>query len=199
MGEAAVRTRMTPEDYLAFERAAEQKHEFANGEVFAMSGGTRAHALLSANFLGELRNALVDRPCEVYTSDLRVKIPAAPRYVYPDVSVACGDVRFEDDHGDTLLTPLVVVEVLSDSSEAYDRGDKFALYRSVPSVSDYVLVSQKAVQVEHYRRDADGSWRLVVLGRGDALALASVGARVEVDRVYAKVTLVGATEATAAT
>jgi Uma2 family endonuclease len=184
MGEAAIRQRMSPEEYLALERTSELKHEYAHGELFAMAGATRAHSLLAANVQGELRAALLDRPCEVHTSALRVKIAETGHYVYPDATVACGELRFEDD---TLLNPTVIVEVLSDSSEAYDRGDKFEGYRSVSSITDYVLVSQKVVRVEHYRREPDGSWRFVALGPGDALALTALGVRVEIDRVYHKV------------
>ncbi len=189
MGEAAVPLRMTPAEYLAFERASEVKHEYVHGELFAMAGGTRAHSLLAANVQAELRSALFDRPCEVHTSDLRVKIAVTGRYVYPDATVACGELRFEDDTLDTLLNPTVIVEVLSDSTEAYDRGDKFEGYRSVLSVTDYVLVSQKAVRVEHYRREPDGAWRFVALGPGDALTLEALGVRVELERLYHKVAL----------
>lgn len=189
MGHPAVRVGMTPAEYLAYERASAEKHEYAAGELFAMSGATRAHSLLSANIQRELGTALLERPCEVHTSDLRVKIPAWDRYVYPDATVACGELRFEDDTLDTLLNPTVIVEVLSESSEAYDRGDKFEGYRSVPSITDYVLVSQKVARIEHYRREPNGSWRFVALGPGEVLVLDSVGARIEVDRVYHKVAL----------
>src|SRR5437868_3265704 len=125
MGEAAARTRLTPEEYLAFERSSEIKHEYVDGEIFAMSGGTRAHSLVGGNVLGEIRAALSERDCEVHGSDIRIKIPATGRYVYPDASVVCGEALFEDDEEDTLLNPKVIVEVLSRSTEPYDRGDKF--------------------------------------------------------------------------
>jgi Uma2 family endonuclease len=189
MAEAAAHLPMTPVEYLAFERGSATKHEFVRGELFGMAGATREHSLLTTNIQGELRSALFDRPCEVHSSDLRVKIPITGSYVYPDATVACGELRFEDETFDTLMNPTVIVEVLSDSTEAYDRGEKFEGYRSVPSITDYVLVSQRAVRVDHYRRDADGSWRLFPLGPGETLELASIGARVEVDRVYHKVTL----------
>src|SRR5262245_50639784 len=126
MGEAAQKARMTAEEYLAFERASEQKHEYADGEIFAMSGGTYEHGLIAGNVLGELRGALLERPCTVQGSDVRVKAVATKRYLYPDVSVVCGRPVFEDETRDTLLNPRVIVEVLSDSTERYDRGDKFA-------------------------------------------------------------------------
>jgi Uma2 family endonuclease len=189
MGQPVLRPRLSPEEYLAFERASEQKHEYADGEIFAMSGCTRAHSLITGNIQGELRSALLDRPCEVHTSDMRVKIAAAGRYVYPDVSVVCGEPMFEDAEADTLVNPSVIVEVLSESSERYDRGDKFAQYRSVPSVSDYVLISQTTARVEHFRRQPDGKWLLTIAGPGEELAIESIGVTINVDRVYLKVAL----------
>ncbi|WP_437830330.1 Uma2 family endonuclease [Sorangium sp. So ce1153] len=189
MGQPATRTGLSPEEYLALERASEQKHEYANGEIFAMSGCSREHSLLAGSVQRELGNALLERPREVHTSDMRVKIPSTGRYVYPDASVVCGDPVFEDAEVDTLMNPNVIVEVLSDSSEAYDRGDKFAQYRSVPSITDYVLVSQKAVRIEHFQRQPDGRWLLSILGPGAQLALESIGVVIEVDRVYLKVPL----------
>jgi len=187
MGEAAARTRLTAEEYLALERSSEAKHEYADGEIFAMSGGTRAHSLVSGNVLGEVRTALSERDCEVHGSDMRIKIPATGRYVYPDASVVCGDALFEDDEEDTLLNPSVIVEVLSKSTEPYDRGDKFESYQSVASLCEYVLVSQKKVRVEHYSLQPDGTWVLRVLGAGERLALPSIGCEIAVDRIYLKV------------
>lgn len=189
MGQAATRTGLSPAEYLAFERTSEQKHEYANGEIFAMSGCTREHSLLAGNIQRELGNALLERACEVHTSDMRVKITSTGRYVYPDVSVVCGDPVFEDAEVDTLLNPNVIVEVLPDSSEAYDRGDKFAQYRSVPSIVEYVLVSQKEVRIEHFQRQPDGRWLLSILGPGMQLDLESIGVVIDVDRVYRKVPL----------
>ncbi|KYF76382.1 hypothetical protein BE17_44595 [Sorangium cellulosum] len=189
MGQPATRTGLSPEEYLTLERASEQKHEYANGEIFAMSGCSREHSLLAGSVQRELGNALLERPCEVHTSDMRVKIASTGRYVYPDASVVCGDPVFEDAEVDTLMNPNVIVEVLSDSSEAYDRGDKFAQYRSVPSITDYVLVSQNAVRIEHFQRQPDGRWLLSILGPGAQLALDSIGVVIEVDRVYLKVPL----------
>jgi Uma2 family endonuclease len=189
MGQPAEKKGLSPAEYLALERASEMKHEYADGEVFAMSGCTRAHSLLTSNANGELREALLERPCEVHTSDMRVKIPATDRYVYPDATVVCGEPVFEDGVLDTLMNPQVVVEVLSESSEHYDRGDMFAQYRSIPTVTDYVLVAEDAVRVEHFRRQPGGKWLLESLGPGDALALESVGARIPIDRLYLKVPL----------
>jgi Uma2 family endonuclease len=187
MGEAAPSVPMTSEEYLAFERASEQRHEYADGEIFAMSGGTREHSLIGQNIARELGNALLDQPCEVHGSDMRIKIVATGRYFYPDVSVVCGQPRFEDEKRDTLLNPILIVEVLSDSTERYDRGDKFASYRTLDSLQHYVLASQTKALVEHYQRQRDGTWVYRALGPGERLLLASLGCEIEVDRAYLKV------------
>jgi Uma2 family endonuclease len=186
MGQAAVRTRLSELEYLAFERSSELRHEYADGEIFAMSGGTLEHSAIAANVIGELRNALLGR-CRVLTSDMRVKIPARKRYVYPDASVVCGAAELEDDRHDTLLNPRVIVEVLSESTEAYDRGDKFAQYRTVPSIQQYVLASQTEPRIEVFTRQADRSWTLRVYGPGEHAGLDAVGCTLDVDRVYADV------------
>jgi Uma2 family endonuclease len=189
MGQAAVRIGLSPEEYLAFERSSDQKHEYADGEVFAMAGASRRHSLLTVNVQRELSVALLDRPCEVHTSDMRIKIASRGRYVYPDASVVCGEPVFEDAEVDTLVNPKLVVEILSDSTEGYDRGDKFTQYRTIPSFTDYVLVSQNAVRVEHFQRRADGRWLLTIAGPGEKLVLESVGVTLDVDRLYVKVGL----------
>lgn len=175
---------LSPEDYLAFERASDEKHEYADGDIFAMSGGTMAHSLIAMNMGGELRNALAGRPCRVLSSDMRVKLVPGPRYVYPDVSVVCGAPLLEDGIGDTLLNPAIAVEVLSESSEAYDRGDKFVRYRALPSLQEYVLVSQKEARVEVYSRQADDAWVLRTYGPSQTADLPTARCSVEVDRVY---------------
>ncbi len=186
MGDAARQSKMTPEDYLAFERAAGQKHEYVDGEIFAMAGGTREHNLIAANVVGELRSALLQGPCEVYGSDQKIGTPTR-KYHYPDVSVACGPLSFEDETRDVIDNPRVIVEVLSESTERYDRGDKFASYRAVPTFVEYVLVSQTAVLVEHFHRLPDGTWLYRALGPGEVLVLPSLGCEIAVDRLYLKV------------
>ena len=152
MATAAAYAYLTQEEYLAFEREADIKHEYCNGQLYAMSGASRAHNLISLNIAGELRAQLKGRPCEVYMSEMRVLVDAVRSYRYPDVVVACDAPRFQDDVFDTLLNPTVIVEVLSLSTEARDRGEKFAEYAQLVSLRDYVLVAQKAVHVEHYLR-----------------------------------------------
>ena len=151
--------RLTEAEYLDFEREAEMKHEFFDGELFAMSGGTRTHSLVTANLIAALHGRLKNR-CQTFTSDLRVKIEMTGLYTYPDVSVACGEQRFADDQNDVLLTPTLVVEVLSESTEAYDRGKKFEHYRRIPSLQGYLLVRQDYAHLELFSRQSDGTWRL---------------------------------------
>ncbi len=187
MAELALKTKMTPEEYLEFERASEEKHEYVDGEVYAMSGGTIEHSLISGNIVRELGAALRHQPCVVLTSDMRLKVEATGNYFYPDASVVCGGAALADGKRDNLLNPQVIFEVLSRSSEEYDRGKKFAEYRTIPSLSDYVLVSQTEMKVEHFRRQPDGQWRITVLGAGEQLALDSIGCEISVDELYLKV------------
>lgn len=142
----------SPQEYLILERQAPTKSEFFAGEIYAMAGASRKHVLIEGNIIRELGNRLKGRPCEVMTSNMRVRIPSTGLYTYPDASVVCGKPEFDDAQGDTLLNPTVLIEVLSPSTEAYDRGEKFAQYRQLPSLQEYVLVSQERVLVEKYRR-----------------------------------------------
>ena len=184
MAEALARPRVSVADYLAFEREAERRHELIDGEIVDMSGGTFAHSVISLNLGAELRTALRERPCTVCSPDLRVK--AGDLYTYADATVVCGTPVFDDRYQDTLLNPIALFEVLSDSTEAYDRGAKFAAYRSIASLQDYVLVSQKAVAAEHFHRQPDGSWLLRTLGPGERLALPALGCEIGVDEMYHK-------------
>jgi Uma2 family endonuclease len=183
----ALKKTWTSEEYLAWERLQPEKHEFHGGEVFAMAGATFEHNLIVANVSGELRAALRQKPCRVCASDLRVKIPATGLYTYPDASVVCGRPEFEDGKLDTLLNPLVLVEVLSDSTEDYDRGTKFTNYRTIASFRDYVLVSTDKVLVEYATRKDDGSWVLREFRAGERFTLESVGIELVVDELYLKV------------
>jgi Uma2 family endonuclease len=182
-----IRTGVSAEEYLELERAAEERHELIDGEMFAMSGGTREHSLIAANITGELRAALRPKPCEVLSSDLRIRIEALNRYTYADAIAVCGPPLFLDERRDTLLNPTALFEVLSDSTESYDRGEKFAGYRTLPSLQEYVLVSQKRELVEHFHRQADGSWLLRVCGAGESVSLPSLACELAVDEIYLKV------------
>jgi Uma2 family endonuclease len=182
--DAASRLRMTAPEYLAWEREQTTKHEFHAGEVFAMAGGSPRHNFLSAAVIGELRSALKGRPCHVLSPDQRIGTPDGTRYMYADAVVVCGGVRTESSAPDVLTNPAIVVEVLSPSTEPYDRAEKWESYERTPSLSDYVLVAQNSVRVEHYRREHDGSWHYRVLGKGDTVAL-SDGATLSIDSIYA--------------
>ena len=152
--------RYTAEEYLALERQAQYKSEYCAGEIFAMAGASRWHNLIVANVIGELRLQLKGRPCTTYPSDMRVKISPTGLYTYPDVTVVCGEAQFEDTRQDTLLNPTLIVEVLSESTEAYDRGGKFAHYRKLPTLLEYVLITQTKPHIEHYIRQPDHRWLL---------------------------------------
>jgi Uma2 family endonuclease len=183
----AVKKKWTPDEYLAWERSQPQKHELHDGEVFDMAGSTFELNQVVANVIAELRGALRDKPCRVCASDLRIKVPATGLYTYPDASVVCGSPVFEDDTLDTLLNPLLLVEVLSSSTEDYDRGTKFANYRTIPSFREYLLVASEKVLVETYTRQEDGSWILREHRAGARFQLASVGCEIAVDELYLKV------------
>jgi Uma2 family endonuclease len=181
--------RLSESEYLDLERRAEFKSEFYDGEIFAMSGGSRWHSLIAANITRELGHALKGRPCLVFESNLRVKVEATGLHTYPDVSVICGRQSFVDGEMDTLTNPMVIVEVLSESTEAYDRGKKFEHYRQIPSLREYLLVSQKEPRLEQFIRQESGDWLLHETAGLDAtltlpalevtLALAEVFANVE--------------------
>jgi Uma2 family endonuclease len=179
---------MTPEEYLKYERAAEYKSEFYDGEVFAMAGASRNHNLIVANVVAELRTHLKKRPCRVYPSDMRVKISESGLYTYPDVVVVCGEPKFEDDEFDTLLNPTLVVEVLSKSTAAYDRGPKAHHYRKVSSLKDYLIIEQETCRIDHYTRQPDGGWGISDYDRlEDTISLTSIGFELAVAEIYDKV------------
>ncbi len=180
--------RLTPEQYLAHERAAERKSEYFDGEVFAMAGASPAHALIVTNVVRELSTQLRTRHCNVYSSDLRVKAATTGLYTYPDVVVACGELRFDDEQEDTLLNPTVIVEVLSESTQDYDRGGKFEQYRTIDSFAEYVLIAQDKPHVEHFARQPDGRWILAETNHlEDQIEIPSIGARLALADVYEKV------------
>jgi Uma2 family endonuclease len=185
---APVRHAVTPEQYLAAERQATERHEYVNGSVFAMVGASRAHNLITANLIRELTTQLRGRPCETYGSDMRVKVVRTGLYTYPDVVVVCGEPEFEDGQLDTLLNPTLLVEVLSPSTERYDRGDKFAHYRQLPSLAEYVLVAQHRPALERFVRQGR-AWLLDAVAGLDATAtLEAVGCTLPLRAVYERVT-----------
>lgn len=183
MGDAATTAGMSAAAYLAWERSQPAKHEYHLGEVFAMAGGSPRHNFLSGAMIAELRAALRGKGCHVLTSDQRIAADQGQRYVYADSVVVCGPMKTEPGSSDVLANPRILVEVLSRSTETYDRGDKWEAYQRLDSLSDYLLVAQVAVRVEHYQREADGSWRYRVLSAGDTVTLAN-GATLAIDAVY---------------
>jgi Uma2 family endonuclease len=157
---AQEKTRMTPEQYLAFEDTSKIKHEYFDGEIFAMTGAGLNHNRINRNITRKLENQLEGSSCEALASDMRVKVEDIEKYTYPDIAVVCGEIELEKVRGfDTLLNPVVIIEVLSNSTEAYDRGKKFFHYRLIPSLKEYILVSQYFCLVEKYSRGNDGSWK----------------------------------------
>jgi Uma2 family endonuclease len=178
---------MTEAEYLEFERQSELKHEFLGGEIFAMTGASRAHNLISVSTSVTLYNQLRSRDCEVYPGDMRVKIQATGLYTYPDISVICGSPELNDDRLDTLLNPTVIIEVLSPSTERYDRGRKFQHYRELKSLQEYVLIAQDSPRIERYLRQDDG-WQFTdVKGLDSQLELTSIGCTLKLTDVYEKV------------
>lgn len=187
MTSAAAHIRYTPEQYLELERKAPYKSEYVNGRIFAMSGASRSHNLIGGNGYREISSQLRGRPCEAYISDMRVKVSPTGLYTYPDIAVACGEILLEDAHNDTLLTPTVLIEVLSPSTEAYDRGKKFAHYRLLESLQEYVLIAQDKIRVEHFRRQ-DVQWVLTEISDSAGIVdLASIECHVALRDIYDKV------------
>ncbi len=187
---------LSPADYLATERAAEYKSEYYRGEMFAMAGASREHNLIVGNLARELGNRLRNGPCEVYSSDMRVKVDATGLYTYPDVVVACDGPEFEDEQVDTLLNPTLLIEVLSESTEKYDRGKKSGHYRQLASLKEYLLVSQDEPHVEHYARQGDGHWLLTdATGIDATIRLPVLKTELILSEIYARLTFNAATDA----
>jgi len=159
MSTLTAQTYLTPEEYLTWERKQPFKNEYHNGQIIAMSGASRAHNLVTMNVANQLYTQLVTQGCEVYPGDMRVQIHQPTSYFYPDIAVVCGEPRFGDDTFDTLLNPVLIVEGLSPSTAAFDRGEKFEHYKQLASLQEYILISQNRVHVERYLR-RDTQWIL---------------------------------------
>jgi len=180
----------TISDYLNRERDSLEKHEYRDGEILAMSGGSARHSLISANVIRELGNRLKGKPCRVYDSNLRIRIPRSVLYTYPDASVVCDAPQVDPDDPlkETVINPTVVVEILSPSTEAYDRGEKFGRYRQLDSLKQYVLVSQSMPRIELFLRHGDGAWLFTAFSGVEATAdLASLRITLALSEVYAGV------------
>lgn len=184
MGRVAERSKLTAGEYLAWERAQPVKHELFDGEVFAMPAGSPRHNALCVRMSIALNAALRDRGCVEFSSDQKIAVGDGTRYVYPDVSVVCGGVQLQDGTRDVIVNPQIIVEVLSEGTEQHDRGLKWVSYQRLPSLTDYVLVSQSEAQIEYYRRDSGGRWSYRSFGPGERVELTG-GAVLEVDAIFA--------------
>lgn len=182
--------KMSEEEFLTFEAASDVRHEFLNGEVIAMAGGSSMHSLVKNSVNRLLQNGLRDRPCRVHDSDMLIKVRATGLKTYPDASVVCARPKFQDLRELELLNPKLIVEVLSDTTAAYDRGKKFWHYRQLESLAEYVLISTEEALVEVYLRQPDGTWSLRTHDGLDAVArLESLGVELPLREVYAKTAL----------
>jgi Uma2 family endonuclease len=176
---------ITPAEYLEAERAAESKSEYYAGQVSAMTGASLAHNRIVSNLVRVLGNELEGTPCEVLPSDMRLHVVATGLYTYPDVTIVCGVPELEDEHRDTLLNPIVLIEVLSASTESYDRGQKAEHYRQIPSLQEYLIVRQDAPRIERYHRRSEREWTLTeAIGFEEGVQLASVPCSLALREVY---------------
>jgi Uma2 family endonuclease len=179
---------ISPEEYLALERKAEYKSEYINGQMYAMAGGTKRHNRIAGNVFTLLHTLLSDKPCDVFNSDMKVRVPSSLKFHYPDISVACGESVYADDEDDVLLTPILLVEILSESTSAYDRGKKFQYYQEIESFREYLLVAQDEPVVERFVKQSDGNWLYTkVAGMDENIELVALNCRLALRDIYAKV------------
>lgn len=185
---AQPRAGMTVEEYLAFERASAEKHEYRAGEIVTMAGASYVHNTIVGNVFASLRARLRGGTCRVNFSDLRVYIPASRLFTYPDLTVVCGPPHFDDDRQDTLLNPQIIVEVLSPSTQGYDHGEKFRHYRNIESLREYVLIEQESQRIEHFARQANNLWLLTdVTGPDAKLHLPTLDCAIPFAEIYEEV------------
>jgi Uma2 family endonuclease len=185
---ALPKKKLTPQEYLVIERAADFKSEFFDGEMFAMAGTSKEHSIITVNLTGEFHAALRGKVCQPFSSDLRVKVSANGLYTYPDLTIVCGPVDVEDEQADVLLNPTLIIEVLSPGTERYDRGKKFDLYRELDSLKEYVLVSQDQYRVEQFLRGNGSEWGYrVAFKEDDIVEFPSVGCSIPLKDIYARV------------
>jgi Uma2 family endonuclease len=183
-------TFISEDEYLCRELEAEYRSEYFNGEIFAMSGGSEAHALIVTNLIATLKPQFKNRPCRVYANDLRLRVSPTGLYTYPDVVAVCGERKFYEKQKDTLLNPIVIFEVLSKSRQDCDRGQKFEHYRALDSLQEYITVAQDRVHVEHHARQNDNRWLLTEMNASDAvLRLPSLGCEILLTDVYEDIEL----------
>lgn len=185
---AAIQSYLTPSAYLVQERQSTERSEFIHGQIYAMAGASREHNQLVFNLAGLLHAQLRQKPCSAFVADMRVRTRPNEAYFYPDLTVVCGDMQFEDEESDTLTNPTLIIEVLSPSTEGYDRGAKFAHYRRLASLQEYVLVAQDRLSIERYVKNEQGQWLLFEATEGDeVIVLATIGCTLTISDVYEKV------------
>lgn len=188
MGLAKLKTRYSSAEYLELERQSETRHEYVDGEIYEMAGASQRHNRISVNMVRLLDNQLLERDCNVYGSDMRVKITATEKYTYPDVVAVCGEEFFEDKNEDTLLNPMLIVEVLSKSTEAYDRGGKFEYYQTIESFQEYVLIMQEPFRVEQFVRKDTSIWTYFEFRKSDdVVKLNSINCELSLKDIYHKI------------
>jgi Uma2 family endonuclease len=176
---------ITPEEYLDAERKAEFRSEYLDGQVYAMAGASPAHNRIGVNLTRRLDEQLEGGSCQVFAADLKIRVAAAGPYFYPDLVVVCGKLQLQDSHGDVILNPKVVIEILSPSTESYDRGKKFQAYARHEHLSEYVLVAQDRVHIDHYVRQANGHWDFSsVVDPDDVVELPTIGVRLKISDIY---------------
>lgn len=179
----------SPEDYLMFERTSEAKHEYIAGNIYAMSGGSARHNRIAGSTYASLYAQLRRRDCTVYLSDMRVKAVQIELYTYPDITIVCGNEQFEDAKEDTLVNPTIIIEVLSPSTEKYDRGKKFQHYRTILSLREYILIAQDSYHIERFLRQSDNTWVLSeATDPMGSIELTTIQAVLNVEEIYEKVT-----------
>lgn len=182
-----LKTRLTAQEYLALEREAECKSEYYKGEVFAFAGASLRHNLIAANVMANIHSQLRSGPCSAFSSDMRITIPQTPHFTYADVVVVCGQPQLDDDFKDNLLNPIVIIEVLSPSTEGYDRGKKFESYQRIASLLEYVLVSQDRPRVEQFLRQPDGRWLYSETSAEGIIKLTPIDCELSLSDIYDKV------------
>lgn len=188
MTAATSRPYITEEEYLALDRASTTKHEYFHGRIYAMTGAKEPHNLINGNTLASLHSQLRRKPCRIYASDMRVKVTKTGLNTFPDIVIICGQPEFTDSTRDTVTNPVVIIEILSDSTERYDRGMKFQNYRTLDSLRDYILIAQDHRHIEHFSRQDGGLWVLhEAIGDTDIINILSVECTLNVEDVYEKV------------
>ncbi|MDM8535422.1 Uma2 family endonuclease [Desulfobacterales bacterium HSG17] len=191
MGKALIKkSYYTGEEYLALEQEADSKSEFYNGELFAMAGGSRNHSVICVNMLWGIREAVASKNCTAFDSNMKLDIPKENSFVYPDAMVVCGDIEFSGDRTDIIKNPLLIIEILSTGTQAFDRGDKFKFYRSIPSFQEYILISQDEPMVETYYKQDPKTWiYTIVKGLDEMVLLRALEYELSMKDIYQKTDL----------